>query len=139
MASRPIAEGLFTAGPEPRLVAGRCGDCDAVTFPQQAGCPRCTGRTVARHELPPEGRLWTWTIQRFEPKPPYRGPDVFQPYGVGYVEFPGECIVETRLTTADGSLLEVGAPMRMTLVEVYRDASDTAVTTYAFEPVGESA
>jgi uncharacterized protein len=139
MTSRPIAEGLFTDGPEPRLLAGRCGSCGLVTFPQQVGCPRCTGQNVARHELPAEGRLWTWTVQRFEPKPPYRGPDVFEPYGVGYVEFPGECIVEGRLTTTDPSWLEIGASMRMTLVEAFREADDTVVTTYAFAPVGGSA
>lgn len=138
MASRPIADGLFTGGQEPCLIAGRCADCGAVTFPRQAGCPRCTGRRVARHELPSEGRLWTWTVQRFEPKPPYRGPKIFRPYGVGYVEFPGECLVEARLTTADPELLEIGARMRMTLVEAFRDADDTVVTTYAFEPSGAS-
>ena len=42
--------------------------------------------------------LWTWTTQGFEPKPPYVADGEFEPYGVGYVEFPGFLRVEGRLT-----------------------------------------
>jgi len=47
------------------------------------------------------GTLYTWTVQGFRPKPPYAGPEGFEPYGVGYVELPGEVRVEARLTVAD--------------------------------------
>jgi uncharacterized OB-fold protein len=139
MVPRPIDAGLFTAGENPRLIAGRCRDCQVVTFPRQAACPRCTGRNIEGHVLPAEGLLWTWTVQRFPPKPPFRSPGDFEPYGVGYVEFPGECIVEGRLTTADPARLRIGARMRMTLIENHRDPDGTAVTTYAFEPTGPPA
>ena len=53
------------------------------------------------------GTLWTWTVQRFRPKsPPYAGrPEEFEPYGVGYVELPGEVRVEARLTESTPSEL----------------------------------
>lgn len=134
MEHRAIAEGLFTFGPEPRLIAGRCEHCGVVTFPRQAGCPRCTQRNVRDHLLSDEGRLWSWTVQRFRPKPPYIGPEEFEPYGVGYVEFDGECIVEGRLTVADPELLEIGMPMRVTLIENHRDPAGISVMTYGFRP-----
>ena len=56
--------------------------------------------------------LWTWTIQGFEPKPPYVGEGAaFEPYGVGYVEFPGYLRVEGRLTESDPSCLRIGMAM----------------------------
>lgn len=139
MTARPIAEGLFTADERPRLIAGSCRACGTATFPRQESCPRCTGQAISEHLLPVEGRLWTWTIQRFAPKPPYVGPEPFVPYGVGYVEFAGECIVEGRLTTADPTQLAIGQPMRTASIESRRDPDGTVVTTYAFEPIGARA
>jgi len=86
---------------EPRLVGSVCERCDTVTFPRQRSCPRCTSEDVHAHELGTRGALWTWTIQCFAPKaPPYpeRGVEEFEPYGVGYVELPGEVRVGARLT-----------------------------------------
>jgi uncharacterized OB-fold protein len=61
--------------------------------------------------LPPEGTLWTWTVQGFEPKPPYAADAPFAPFGVGYVEFPGYLRVEGRLTESDPSRLRIGMAM----------------------------
>jgi uncharacterized OB-fold protein len=73
------------------------------------------------------GTLWSWTIQRFRPKsPPYAGPEEFEPYGVGYVELPGEVRVEARLTESDPANLRIGMPMELTLIP---DAA------FAFRPV----
>ena len=66
---------------------------------------------MAEHLLARRGRLWAWTTQDFPPpSPPYAGPtgDDFVPFGVGYVELPGEVKVETRLTEADPDVLAHG-------------------------------
>jgi uncharacterized OB-fold protein len=88
---------------------------------------------MTRIELPDRGTLWTWTVQAFEPKLPYRVPESgFTPYGVGYVDL-GEVIVESRLA-GDSSGLEIGLPMRLVLLPVWPDGSGGDVVTYAFEP-----
>lgn len=134
--ARPVAEGLFVdAGGEVRLVGSQCEDCGVVTFPRQSSCPRCTSLCVRERLLGREGTLWSWTIQSFPPKsPPYplEDPDRFQPYGVGYVELPGEVRVEALLTVADPDMLRIGMPLELTLVRVpgIHDA-----VTYAFQPI----
>jgi uncharacterized protein len=109
-----------------RLVAGRCSACRALMFPLRGRCPSCGGESVERELLPRRGVLWTWTTQGFEPKPPYVGDGEFEPYGVGYLEFPGLLRVEGRLTTAEG--LAIG--MEMDVVAIERAGR----TTYAFAP-----
>jgi uncharacterized OB-fold protein len=130
----PVAAGLFTwPADAPRLIGSRCRDCGVVTFPAQRSCPHCTSVDVEERLLGREGTLYTWTVQGFRPKPPYAGPEDFEPYGVGYVELPEEVRVEARLTVADADRLRIG--MRVELVIVpFGDR-----VTYAFAPLGDSA
>jgi uncharacterized protein len=132
----PAAEGLFTiAGGPPRLIGSQCARCGVVAFPKQDSCPKCTSGEVAERLLARRGTLWSWTIQGFRPKsPPYAGdPDTFEPFGVGYVELPGEVRVEARLTEADPARLLIGMPMELTLIP-----APGGGTTYAFAPIEEN-
>jgi uncharacterized OB-fold protein len=134
MTRKPIADNLFTwPADEPQLVGGRCPGCSAMTFPQQASCPRC-GAAMERHLLGRRGTLWTWTVQSFEPKAPFVGPTPFEPYGVGYIELPGELLVESRLTEADPDRLAIGVEVELVIESFRRDGVDEVVT-FAFRPV----
>ena len=116
---------------EPLLVAGRCRACGDVLFPLRARCPACASTDVERILLPRRGTLWTWTTQGFEPgAPPYvRDPGEFEPFAVGYVEFPGLVRIEGRLTEPDPERLRIG--MEMEVVALEREHG----VTYAFAPV----
>jgi uncharacterized OB-fold protein len=136
----PIAEGLFT-GPTtaPQLIGSRCTACGVITFPRQPSCPRCASLDVEERLLARRGTLWSWTIQCFPPKsPPYVAvdPDEFEPYGVGYVELPGEVRVEARLTEADPDRLAIGMPMELVLIPA-PSAEATGVVTFAFRPLDD--
>ena len=133
----PIAEGLFTGPPEaPQLLGSRCTRCREVSFPKQSSCPACTGDSTEEVRLARRGTLWTWTIQRFPPPPPFLGDTAhFTPYGVGYIELPEGVRVESRLTTADPEALEIGMEMELVL-EKFSDGPDgEARMTFAFAPV----
>src|SRR5437868_1076867 len=131
MALAPIAEGLFEmADGAPRLIGGRRKSDGRMVFPNPTG-PESRNYDPVR--LSPEGRLWSFTVQRFRPKsPPYAGVEdeaSFQPYALGYVELPGEVIVESRIEAADLAALQVGAPMRLKLTPFRKP--DGEVLTYA--------
>ncbi len=142
MTSVPVAEGVFTwPSDEPRLVGSRCTSCGIHAFPRQDGCAKCAGTETETVELGRRGRLWTWTVQGFPPKsPPYVGdtsPDGFRPYGVGYVELPGQVRVEARLTESDPDKLEIGMEMEMVIETLGQDDDGNDLVTYAFAPVTE--
>jgi len=135
MALAPIADGLFeVVEGVPHLIGGRRKSDGRMVFPMPAGPEGQNYETV---RLSPDGRLWSFTVQRFRPKsPPYAGADdekSFRPYALGYVELPGEVIVESRIETDDFTALKVGAPMRLKLVPFQKVGGD--VLAYAFEPV----
>ena len=134
----PVADDLLAGtAAAPVLLGSECRRCGTVTFPRQGACPRCTSTEVFERSLSRRGTLWTWTVQRFRPKsPPYVGEDSkdFEPYGVGYVELPGEVRVEARLTESDPARLKIGMAMELTLIPV---PGRPEAMTFAFRPVEE--
>jgi len=132
----PIAPDLIAGTAEaPVLLGSECRRCGTVAFPRQDACSRCTSTDVGERRLARRGTLWTWTVQRFRPKsPPYAGDeaDEFEPYGVGYVELPGEVRVEARLTESDPARLRIGMEMELTLIPA---PGRDDVVTFAFRPV----
>lgn len=138
--SRPVAPDLFElVDGQPRLLGSRCRQCGEHHFPRARACGRCGSGRTEPVPLHSEGTLWTWTIQGFRPKsPPFAGTDEgpFRPYGVGYVELPGQLRVEARLTESRPEALRIGMPMRLAVVPFARDQDGTEIVTYAFAPVG---
>lgn len=132
-----IAEGLFTDETPPRLIGGRDRASGRVVFP----CPE-GANGGGRFEPVPLGRtgtLWSWTVQRYRPKsPPYAGPEAFKPWAVGYVELPGETIVEARVVNVDFAAIRIGMALELAPVPLDPDAPD-ALMVPAFQPVGAAA
>ena len=71
---------------------------------------------MSAHVLPVSGRIWSWTLQAFPPKPPYRSPvGGHQPYHLGYVDL-GEVLVEARLAVPREEI-RIGLPVRLTFLD----------------------
>ena len=107
-----VVTGLITeVDGESRLVGSRCGSCDTHAFPAQGTCPRC-GSAMSEIALPSTGTVWSCTIQRIRPKPPYEGPDDFEPFAVGYVDL-GPVRVESRLEGKPVEEWRIGESVRL--------------------------
>ena len=135
----PIAEGLFTwPSAKPALLASRCRKCGIAAFPVASSCMACSGQDVEIEELPSRGTLWTWTVQQFMPKNPYKSdetPETFIPYGVGYLELPGGVRVEGRLTENDPQKLQIGMKMDVVFEPYRTEDNGDEVINFFFRPV----
>ena len=109
MAQVPVAEGIFTLpSDEPQLIGSRCTRAASSLSRLRTRARVARRPTWPSSCSPRRGRLWAWTTQDFPPpSPPYTGPTgkAFVPFGVGYVELPGEVKVEARLTESDPDVL----------------------------------
>ena len=124
-----IAEGLYTESEPVRLIGGRHMTNGRVVFP----CP--SGGDWEPYPLKRQGRLWSYTVQRFRPKsPPYEGPEAFAPWAVGYIELADETIVEARLANVELDEIRIGMPLRLTFVDLDPMAVPS-VQIHAFEPL----
>src|SRR4051812_35200694 len=92
---RPLAAELFSSLDPPRLAGSRCRSCSTVVFPAAGSCPNCSGSDIEQVALPDKGTIWTWTVQGFQPKPPYEPPGgQFAPFALGYIDL-GDVLVES--------------------------------------------
>jgi uncharacterized protein len=79
------------------LLGSACDACGTHTFPTQVSCPCCGGTSLSDTPLPRSGTVWTFTVQRFKPKPPFKSSGEFAPYALGYVDL-GPIKVESVLS-----------------------------------------
>jgi uncharacterized protein len=127
---------------DPRLLGSECRDCGVISFPRQMGCPKCCGSNIESRRLAKSGHLWTWTTQEFLPKPPYavaRSAAEFVPFKLGYIELPGEVLIESRIVAPVHQALDIGMPMQLIFAPLFIDAAGVEVISFAFAPAQESA
>lgn len=128
-ALEPIAPGLWTQEQQPRLLGGKLASGEIV-FPMPEGE---AAEGVEPYPLARRGTLWSWTSQDFRPKSPYEGPSEgphdFKPFLLGYIELPGEVIVESYIVDATLADLQLGMAMEFTLTPF-----DATRATFAFRP-----
>jgi uncharacterized OB-fold protein len=127
---KPVAEGLFTwPSDEPRLIGSESGG--RYSFPAKPSENQVL--------LERRGTLWGFTTQQFRPpSPPYDGDDTaetFEPYALGYVELPGQLLIQARFTESDPDKLTIGQEMELRVVPYTTRADGTEILTYAFAPV----
>lgn len=62
-----------------------------------------------------KGRVWTWTVQRFQPKSPPYVPtsDQFEPFAVGYIELPEGVRIEGIIEAEPVDSVYIGMPVRL--------------------------
>ena len=132
-----IDPNLWSDDAQPHLMGGKLPSGEIV-FPMPVGD---AAKDVEPYKLSRHGRLWSWTTQGFLPKEPYEGPGSgpdegqpdFVPFLLGYVELPGEVIVESRIVDANLEDLELNMPMEFCIVP-FNDTYDT----FAFRPTAVS-
>lgn len=122
----------------PRLIGSRCRECGEVTFPANPFCPQCCRETTANISLSQRGLLYSFTIQRFKPPPPFRGTEPFVPYGVGMIELPEGLRVTSVLEESDPEQLRVGMEMELVITNFFEDDEGNDVLSFKFRPMKQS-
>ena len=129
---KPIADNLFTwPSDSPKLIGSKDVETGRYFFPAK------NSNQHERVELSSKGKLWTWTVQRFLPKTPYIdqvSPEDFKPYAVGYIELPGEIMVESRIVDIDPADLEIGMEMELTIEPFVKNDEGEELMIFAFKP-----
>jgi uncharacterized OB-fold protein len=111
------------------LIGGKCISCQAVFFPKQSICPRCTGRRIEEAPLSRKGKLYTYT-EVYQKPPDYDGPI---PYLIGRVLLPEGVFVLTQLK-AKKEELKIDMDMELVVESIYREDTGKEIIGYKFVP-----
>jgi benzoylsuccinyl-CoA thiolase BbsA subunit len=113
----------------PYLIGGECTSCQAVFFPKQSVCPRCTGQSIQETPLSRKGKLYTYT-EVYQKPPDYDGPI---PYLIGRVLLPEGVFVLAQLKAGKEDL-KINMDMKLVVESIYRDEIGKEIIGYKFMP-----
>ena len=107
--------GRSAPGGDWSLIASKCRECGDLSFPKLNRCknPACLNPDVEVRHLGAEGRLESFTVQHYEPPPPFVADQPFRPFGIGLIELDDGIMILGRIRTDDVGLLAVGMQVRL--------------------------
>ena len=127
MEPRFVAPALVERDAEgkPRLRAGRCRECGALSFPSATVCANCLSENIEPTTLARDGVLYSYSIVHRAP----RGWRV--PYALGYVDLPEGIRVLAHLGIPAEALC-VDLPVRLDAGIVGTDEQGAPLQSYIF-------
>jgi uncharacterized OB-fold protein len=134
---RPIRERLLCGSlsdvSKVHLAGTKCANCKETSLGSNDVCPNCGSGAVETVTLEDHGTLWSYTIVRHKPPGDYRGPDPFQPFGMGLVELPDGIRVLAPLGCRVADLC-IGLAMRFhPFVRIDADGSETVCFDFTLQ------
>jgi uncharacterized OB-fold protein len=98
---------------EGRILASRCSKCDRTLVPPRIACTGCFGRMEEVVEIPPRGKLVSYTVVTFPFLDPFTGVQRPIPYGYGMIRFDGATnSFQYFLSEKEPSRLRIGMAVR---------------------------
>jgi uncharacterized protein len=135
--SIPIMEGLFTwPSDKPQLIGTKCVSCNTIYFPNKQSCnnPKCKEKKVQEILLSTEGTLWSYTIMRYPPAPPFKI-EQKAPFPVGFVELSEGIRILGLITGCTPENLSIGMKMKLVVESLFTNDEGQEVVTWKFTPV----
>lgn len=118
----PTTRPFFAAARERRLVLQRCPR-DGFFFYPRSRCPSCLGGDWSWQEVPPRGRVHSFTVDRVGHVPALRK---HAPYAVAIVELEAGPRMTARLVDCDPDAVKVGMPV----VAAFEDVEDATLVHF---------
>lgn len=136
MAERvPFKAGMLTAPlsslEEVRLKGIKCRVCGALALGERQHCINCTSSDVEEHVFSKHGKVYTYTVVRHPPPPPYPQ-ETFKPFPVVWVELEDGLFVLGELTGCGLDEIEIGMPVELAVGKGWEDENGNDVIMYKF-------
>jgi len=130
-------EGLFTMSPlngQPRLIGGKCSNCNRNFFPKRVICPECFSDEKMEETLfGPHGKIYAFTTVRI---PAPLGFEI--PYTYGYVDLTEDDVrVPAMFTRKMSDPLRIGMDVTLVIEKLRTDKEGNEIIGYKFKPVEE--
>jgi uncharacterized OB-fold protein len=137
----PAVDGWFTTGDSPTLMGSRCRSCRTYAFPRETYfCrnPECDGQEFEDVALSQRGKIWSYTDARYQPPPPYRAADPYEPFCIAAVELAAEKMVVMGQVVPGVGVgdLAIGTEVELVTDVLYED-EDHQYLVWKWRPVAD--
>lgn len=133
----PFKEGALTTPLSPleevRLKGVRCRSCGALALGESEHCINCTSLDVEEHVFSKYGKVYTYTIIRHPPPPPYPQ-ETFKPFPTAWVELEDGLFILSELTDCGLDEVKIGMPVELVVGKGWEDDNGNDVIMYKFRP-----
>jgi uncharacterized protein len=124
---------------DPHIIGNRCSSCGEYYFPKAWICrnPECGRRDLKDVSMSTAGKIWSFTLNYYEPPPPYVPVGEFKPYAIVVAELLKEKLMVMG-PLADGyeyEKLRIGMDVEMILEPLYHDAQGNEVIVWKWKPL----
>jgi hypothetical protein len=125
-----------------RLAGSRCRACGVALLGRRRRCENCSSRDVEDATFGLQGTIYTFTVQRYPPPPPFAARQPWQPRAVAWVDLEagGPRVLAPILGPAEK--VAIGLPVVAQFEVAWRDEEGREVVGFSFRPappVGEVA
>jgi hypothetical protein len=136
----PVIDGwLHMDMGDPHLIGNRCRACGDFFFPKARLCrnPECGKMDLEDVLLSNRAKVWSFTLNYYQPPPPYVPKGEFAPYGIVVAELVEEklMIMAPLADHCEYEQLQFGMDVEMVFEPLYRDAEGNDHIIWKWKPV----
>jgi uncharacterized protein len=131
----PFKEGCLTVPLSPpeqvRLKGIKCRACGSLALGSSQYCINCTSKNVEPHVFSKNGKIYSHTVIRHAPPPPYPQ-ETFKPFPVAWVELEDGLIILSEITGCGLDEVDFGKPVELNVTKGWVDEKGNEVMMYKF-------
>ena len=134
----PLMEGMMklpqSPGDKGHLIGSKCRSCGELFFIKREMCENCQSQDLEEIALTNTGKLYAFSVMFYPAPPPYKPPEPFVPYGLGWIELPEGLVLFSLLSENDPKKLKVGMEFELIFEKLEEDKDGNDVMVYKFQP-----
>jgi len=134
----PLLDGMMKLPASPgdtgHLIGSKCRKCGELFFIRREICENCQSQDLEEIALSKKGKLYAFSVMFYPAPPPYKPPEPFVPYGLGWIELPEGIILFSLITENDPKKLVAGMEMELLFDKQEEDKDGNDVMVYKFQP-----
>ncbi len=122
-----------------RLIGSRCTECRTVLLGLRHRCENCSSPQLVTEVFGSNGSVYTYTVQRYPPPPPFVSQQSWQPRAVAWVDLENDGPRILGPIDAPAQDVSIGLAVRVVFDIGWTDAAGREVVSFAFKLSGGSA
>ena len=121
-----------------RLVGSRCRDCGVVLLGRRMRCENCSSKNLDMEVFSSTGTIYTFTIQRYPPPPPFQASSPWVPRPIAWIDLDesGPRILAPIACAADA--VKMGAKVELFFEVGWTEASGEEAIVFGCRPCGST-